>query len=188
VHRATAASGERVVSKVQRTSGGGPCRRSCRTWHSCGCSWSGARAARCFQQIADLPAVFEHLSASLQRELDYELEGEALERWRRSSARSIRLACRGDHRELSSRRCCDGGGCAASRSAKAPPGDAGASRARPAGAGRFLQQVLARTVLSTPTRKTPGKTCAGLTGGWCSSDLGHWVGELDPAHPRAACC
>ena len=65
-----------------RCSGRPPSRRSCRTWRSCGCSSSGPGAGACSSRSPTCRAVFEHLSASLQRELDYELEAEALERLR----------------------------------------------------------------------------------------------------------
>src|SRR5262249_21700941 len=63
-----------------------------------------ARRRRLFQQIVDLPAVFEHLSASLQRELDFETEAESIERLAAILRPFDRLAVPPAHRELSSPR------------------------------------------------------------------------------------
>ncbi|MGH7619280.1 MAG: AarF/UbiB family protein [Gemmatimonadaceae bacterium] len=89
VHRATLATGERVVVKVQR-----PEARSLITQDlallKVATETLGSSAA--VQRRVDLPAVFEHLSTSLQQELDFTREAANAERLRAALADFPRLA------------------------------------------------------------------------------------------------
>jgi len=89
VHRATLATGDRVVIKVQR-----PEARSLITQDlallKLGTEAVGSSDA--VQRRIDLPAVFEHLSKSLQQELDFNREAANAERLRASLAGFSRLA------------------------------------------------------------------------------------------------
>ena len=79
VHRARLEAGERVVVKVQRPGAarGDPARpRAARALRREG---GGPRALR---DLIDIPAVVEHLSESLRRELDFRQEAANLERMR----------------------------------------------------------------------------------------------------------
>jgi ubiquinone biosynthesis protein len=79
VHRATLTDGERVVIKVQRPNAREDIMQDLgllkmfveRTADRPG-----------FRQVVDMPAIFEHLSASLQRELDFTQEAANIERMR----------------------------------------------------------------------------------------------------------
>jgi predicted unusual protein kinase regulating ubiquinone biosynthesis (AarF/ABC1/UbiB family)/nucleotide-binding universal stress UspA family protein len=138
VHRATLASGERVVVKVQRPSAEPQILQDLALLRL---FVERARRRRLFQQIADLPAVFEHLAASLQRELDYELEAEALERLALIVQPFDRLAVPRAHRELSSRRLLVMEEVHGVPLGEAPPGDVRVEPARQL-VQAFLQQVL----------------------------------------------
>jgi ubiquinone biosynthesis protein len=79
VHRATMTGGERVVIKVQRPTA----RRD--IMQDLGLLRMFARKTAdrpAFRQVVDMPAIFEHLSASLQRELDFTQEASNIERMR----------------------------------------------------------------------------------------------------------
>lgn len=101
VHRATLAGGERVVVKVQRptaeteiTQDLGLLRRFAEK----------AASRPVFQQVVDVPAVIEHLSSSLVRELDFRNEAANIERMRAVLAPFSRLSVPEVHTELSTRR------------------------------------------------------------------------------------
>ena len=89
VHRATLAGGERVVVKVQRptaeteiTQDLGLLRRFAEK----------AANRPAFQQVVDVPAVIDHLSSSLVRELDFRHEAANIERMREVLAPFSRLS------------------------------------------------------------------------------------------------
>ena len=80
VHRATLADGDRVVVKVQRPTARGEIMRDLGLFEL----FAEKTASRpAFRRVIDLPAVLEHLSASLRRELDCRLEAENTERMRK---------------------------------------------------------------------------------------------------------
>lgn len=80
VHRATLAGGERVVVKVQRPAARGEIMRDLGLFEL----FAGKTASRpAFRRVIDLPAVLDHLSASLKRELDFRTEDENIERMRK---------------------------------------------------------------------------------------------------------
>jgi ubiquinone biosynthesis protein len=77
VHRATLATGDRVVIKVQR-----PTARE-DIMQDLGLLELFAKKTEsrpAFRQVIDMPAVFEHLSESLQRELDFRMEAANIKR------------------------------------------------------------------------------------------------------------
>src|SRR5207245_5888719 len=77
VHRATLTDGERVVVKVQRPTARHDIMRDLGLLEI----FVGKTADRpAFRQIVDMGAIFEHLSASLQRELDFLQEAGNIER------------------------------------------------------------------------------------------------------------
>src|SRR5712691_10284040 len=101
VHRSTLENGDRVVVKVQRPTAQGEILRDLgllelfaeKTEH---------RAA--FRQIVDLPAVIEHLSDSLRRELDFRQEAQNIDRMREVLAPFPRLGVARVYHELSTSR------------------------------------------------------------------------------------
>jgi predicted unusual protein kinase regulating ubiquinone biosynthesis (AarF/ABC1/UbiB family) len=101
VHRATLVGGERVVVKVQRPAAETQIRQDLGLLEL-----FAAKAARrpAFQQVTDLPAIIEHLSSSLLRELDFRNEAANIERMRQVLASFDRLAVPHVHTELSTGR------------------------------------------------------------------------------------
>jgi predicted unusual protein kinase regulating ubiquinone biosynthesis (AarF/ABC1/UbiB family)/nucleotide-binding universal stress UspA family protein len=88
VHRAVLADGERVVVKVQRPTA------EREILHDLGllerfAAKAGDRPA--FRQLVDVPAIIEHLSTSLRRELDFRHEAANIERMRAVLAPFYRL-------------------------------------------------------------------------------------------------
>ncbi len=79
VHRATLAGGERVVVKFQRPTARDEILRDLGLFELFAQKTADRPA---FRQIVDLPAVIEHLSVSLRRELDFRQEAKQLERMR----------------------------------------------------------------------------------------------------------
>jgi ubiquinone biosynthesis protein len=77
VHKATLESGERVVVKVQRPGARDEIMRDLGLLRLLAEKTESREALR---RIVDLPAVVEHLSASLQRELDFEQEAANIDR------------------------------------------------------------------------------------------------------------
>jgi ubiquinone biosynthesis protein len=77
VHKATLESGERVVVKVQRPGARDEIMRDLGLLRLFAEKTESREALR---RIVDLPAVVEHLSNSLQRELDFELEAANIDR------------------------------------------------------------------------------------------------------------
>jgi len=101
VHRATLVGGERVVVKVQRptaeteiTEDLGLLRRFAEK----------AANRPAFQQVVDVPAVIDHLSSSLVRELDFRHEAASIERMREVLAPFGRLSVPDVNTDLSTRR------------------------------------------------------------------------------------
>jgi ubiquinone biosynthesis protein len=89
VHRAVLAGGERVVLKVQRPDARDMIEQDLALLKSF-TDTVGTRST--VKRWVDLPAVFEHLSSSLHRELDYRLEAANAERMRAALAEFPRLA------------------------------------------------------------------------------------------------
>jgi predicted unusual protein kinase regulating ubiquinone biosynthesis (AarF/ABC1/UbiB family) len=101
VHRATLVGGERVVVKVQRPTAETEIRQDLGLLEQ-----FAAKAAHrpAFQQVVDVPAIIEHLSDSLVRELDFQYEAANIERMREVLAPFDRLDVPRAHRGLSTRR------------------------------------------------------------------------------------
>jgi predicted unusual protein kinase regulating ubiquinone biosynthesis (AarF/ABC1/UbiB family) len=101
VHRATLAGGERVVVKVQRPTAETEIRQDLGLLQRFAEQAAG-RAA--FQEVIDLPAIIEHLSSSLVRELDFGYEAANIERMREVLVPFDRLGVPEVHTELSTKR------------------------------------------------------------------------------------
>jgi predicted unusual protein kinase regulating ubiquinone biosynthesis (AarF/ABC1/UbiB family) len=83
VHKATLESGEKVIVKVQRP---GARDQIMRDLGLLGMFAEKTESREALRRIVDLPAVVEHLSESLQRELDFEQEARCTRCWSRSHA------------------------------------------------------------------------------------------------------
>jgi len=101
VHRATLATGARVVIKVPRPNAREDIMQDLGLLEIFAQKTEGRPALR---QVIDMPAVFEHLSQSLQRELDFRQEAGSIERMRKVLASYDRLDVPGVHGDLSSSR------------------------------------------------------------------------------------
>jgi ubiquinone biosynthesis protein len=101
VHRATLADGARVVVKVQRPGAHDDIMKDLGLLELFA-EKTQSRAG--FRQVIDMPAVFEHLSASLRRELDFRGEAANIERMRSVLRPYPRLAVPDVYVELSSER------------------------------------------------------------------------------------
>ena len=101
VHRATLESGERVVVKVQRPGARDEIMRDLGLLRLFAEKTENREALR---RIVDLPAVVEHLSASLQRELDFEQEAANVERMREVLQPFSRLDAPGVHERFTTKR------------------------------------------------------------------------------------
>jgi ubiquinone biosynthesis protein len=101
VHRATLASGDRVVVKVQRPTARETIEQDLALLEVFA-EKLGERPA--LNQVIDMEAVFKHLSSSLRRELDFRQEAENIERMRSVLEGYDRLAVPAVHRELSTSR------------------------------------------------------------------------------------
>jgi predicted unusual protein kinase regulating ubiquinone biosynthesis (AarF/ABC1/UbiB family) len=101
VHRATLEDGTRVVVKVQRP---GAAHDIYRDLGLLELFAERTTDKPVFRQLVDLPAVIEHLSTSLRRELDFRLEAAHIERMREVIAPYPRLAVPGVFKELSTPR------------------------------------------------------------------------------------
>jgi predicted unusual protein kinase regulating ubiquinone biosynthesis (AarF/ABC1/UbiB family)/nucleotide-binding universal stress UspA family protein len=101
VHRATLANGARVVVKVQRPTAREDIMQDLGLLEIFAQKTESRPALR---QVIDMPAVFEHLSGSLQRELDFRQEASSIERMRAVLASYDRLEVPGVHGDLSSSR------------------------------------------------------------------------------------
>jgi ubiquinone biosynthesis protein len=101
VHRATLASGDRVVVKVQRPNAREEIEQDLALLEVFA-EKVGDRPG--LKQVIDMEAVFEHLSSSLHRELDFRQEAANIERMREVLAGYDRLDVPGVHRDLSTSR------------------------------------------------------------------------------------
>ena len=101
VHRATLADGARVVVKVQRPGARDDIMKDLGLLELFA---EKTQARPGFRQVIDMPAVFEHLSASLRRELDFRGEASNIERMRTVLRPYPRLAVPDVYEELSSER------------------------------------------------------------------------------------
>ena len=101
VHRVTLVGGERVVVKVQRPTAETEIRQDLGLLQQFAAK-AGQRPA--FQQVVDVPAIIEHLSSSLLRELDFRHEAANIERMRQVLAPFDRLGVPRVHTELSTGR------------------------------------------------------------------------------------
>ena len=101
VHRARLESGERVVAKVQRPTARDEIMRDVGLLRLFA-EKAGDRPA--FRELLDLPLVVEHLSASLQRELDFRQEAASIERLGRVLQPHRRLGVPRVHERLSTAR------------------------------------------------------------------------------------
>ncbi|MFN8188578.1 MAG: AarF/UbiB family protein [Gaiellales bacterium] len=101
VHRATLETGDRVVVKVQRPTAATDIYRDLGLLEL----FAKKTASRpVFRQVVDLPAIVDHLSASLRRELDFRQEAANVERMRVLIAPYERLGVPAVHHDLSSAR------------------------------------------------------------------------------------
>jgi ubiquinone biosynthesis protein len=101
VHRATLATGDRVVAKVQRPGAREEIEQDLALFEVFA-EKVGKRPA--LNQLIDMAAVFKHLSSSLHRELDFREEAENIERMRGVLEGYDHLAVPGVHRDLSTSR------------------------------------------------------------------------------------
>ena len=101
VHRATLVGGERVVVKVQRPGAETDIRQDLGLLEQFAAKAAGRPA---FQQTVDVPAIIEHLSSSLLRELDFRNEAANIERMREVLAPFDRLGVPLVHTGLSTGR------------------------------------------------------------------------------------
>jgi ubiquinone biosynthesis protein len=101
VHKAALADGSRAVVKVQRPSAESDILRDLGLFQL----FADKTADRpVFRQVIDMPAIVEHLSDSLKRELDFTSELENTERMRRVLAPYSRLDVPSVYKEYSTRR------------------------------------------------------------------------------------
>ena len=101
VHRATLESGDRVVVKVQRPTARGEITRDLGLLELFA---EKATSRPGLREVIDIPALVEHLSGSLRRELDFGVEAENLERLRRVLEPYDRLAVPALYSDLSTSR------------------------------------------------------------------------------------
>jgi ubiquinone biosynthesis protein len=101
VHRAVRVGGERVVVKVQRPNARQEIARDLGLLEQLAAT---AADRPVFREVIDVPAIIEHLSTSLRRELDFRCEAANLERMRTVLAPFDRLEVPGVHDELCTER------------------------------------------------------------------------------------
>lgn len=101
VHRATLASGDRVVVKVQRPAAREEIEQDLALIEVFA---EKVRKRPALNRVIDMEAVFKHLSSSLHRELDFRQEAENIGRMRTVLEGYDRLAVPGVHRDLSTSR------------------------------------------------------------------------------------
>jgi predicted unusual protein kinase regulating ubiquinone biosynthesis (AarF/ABC1/UbiB family)/nucleotide-binding universal stress UspA family protein len=101
VHRATLVGGERVVVKVQRPNARGEIEQDLALFEA---FVSEAAARPGLQKVIDIKSVFQQLSQSLQRELDFSQEAANLERMAEVVASYDRLGVPAVYKELSTSR------------------------------------------------------------------------------------
>jgi ubiquinone biosynthesis protein len=101
VHRATLANGDRVVIKVQRPTARGEIEQDLALLEVFA---ERVRERPALRKVIDMEAVFEQLSRSLHRELDFHQEASNIERMRGILEDYDRLAVPGVYRDLSTSR------------------------------------------------------------------------------------
>jgi ubiquinone biosynthesis protein len=101
VHRATLADGARVVIKVQRPTAEHDIAQDLGLLELFARKAEGRQS---FRRVVDVPAIIDHLSSSLRRELDFGREAHNIERLREVLRPYPRLAVPGVHHDISSRR------------------------------------------------------------------------------------
>jgi ubiquinone biosynthesis protein len=101
VHRATLENGDRVVVKVQRPTAEDEILRDLGLLDLFA---EQAMNRAGLREVVDIPALVEHLSSSLRRELDFRREAENIERMRAVLAPHSRLGVPGVHADLSTSR------------------------------------------------------------------------------------
>ncbi len=101
VHRALLATGNRVVVKVQRPGARNLIEQDLAVLRPFAEKLGGRPGVR---RLIDIPAIFEHLSMSLHRELDFRQEARNAERMRGALADFPRLAVPGIHTDFSTSR------------------------------------------------------------------------------------
>jgi predicted unusual protein kinase regulating ubiquinone biosynthesis (AarF/ABC1/UbiB family) len=101
VHRATLADGRRVVVKVQRPTAREDIMQDLALLELFA---EKTESRPAFRQVIDMPAVFEHLSESLRRELDFREEASNIDRMRQVLEPYPRLDVPGVEHELTSSR------------------------------------------------------------------------------------
>jgi ubiquinone biosynthesis protein len=101
VHRAVLVGGERVVVKVQRPSAEADIMQDLGLLERFA---EKAERRPAFRQVVDVPAIIEHLSSSLRRELDFRHEAANIERMRAVLAPFDRLDVPRVHTDLSTAR------------------------------------------------------------------------------------
>ena len=121
VHRARLDGGQRVVVKVQRPGAAAEIERDLGLLALFAQKAEGRRA---LSGLVDIPAVVEHLSSSLRRELDFRTEAENIERMRELLAPYPRLAVPWVHTRLSTGRLLVMDEVVGVPLREAPPGDA----------------------------------------------------------------
>jgi len=101
VHRASLATGEKVVVKIQHPEAKDLIEQDLALLKLFA-EKVGTRSG--VRRLIDAPAVFEHLSTSLRRELDFRLEAQSIERMREVLANFPRLAVPGVYADFSTSR------------------------------------------------------------------------------------
>jgi predicted unusual protein kinase regulating ubiquinone biosynthesis (AarF/ABC1/UbiB family)/nucleotide-binding universal stress UspA family protein len=101
VHRATLESGERVVVKVQRPTARGDITQDLGLLQLFA---DKTKSRPAFSQVFDMPGILDNLSDALERELDFRLEGQNLERMREVLEPYPRLDVPGIYQEYSTDR------------------------------------------------------------------------------------
>ncbi len=168
VHRATLANHERVVVKVQRPNAREEIEQDLALLELFA---EKVSARPGLNQVIDMGAVFEHLSSSLHRELDFRQEAANIERMRGVIESFPRLDVPGVHGELSTSRLLVMQEIQGIRSRRRPRVRRGAKRR--ASSWRATTSRSWSTASSTPTR-TPATSCGGTTGS-TSSTSGWWA-------------
>jgi ubiquinone biosynthesis protein len=138
VHRAVLANGDRVVVKVQRPSAE---EEMCKDLALLQLFGERAKGKPGFEQIIDLPAIIDHLSESLQRELDFTREGKSIESMRTVLEPFDRLAVPASYPEYSTHRLLIMEEVQGVPLLQAPPSDARSEAARQL-VESYYQQVL----------------------------------------------
>ena len=181
VHRAVLDNGERVVVKVQRPTAAEDIGRDLSLLELFAKKTGNRDALR---KIVDLPAAIEHLSDSLRRELDFELEAQNVERLRSALTAFPRLDAPRVYQELSTSRLLVLEEIPGVPVREIPEGP-GPRRGGPPAARVLLPARSSSRASSTPTR-TPG-TCSGPTRR-SSSSTSAWSASSRRRCAASCCC